>query len=662
EIADEQGVWLRASAVTLDWSALSLLRSHVVVQHVGAAVVTLVRWPIASSESNGQSLHIDVERFDFARIETPVIGRGAVLAAKGTLHFVSRHQLAADITASRLDNDDSYRIAGGIENDIARGSIAIREGPDGILGALVGLPGLGPVNLMARASGDSTANNLDFALSAGPLRAGGKGTIRLAAQQADLDVSATAPAMVLRPGIGWQSLSAGGHFHGSFRAPQIQAQLALNDGIISGLKAAQIALDMTGQAGSATLRATATGVTLPGPDGDVLAHAPVMVNASADLKAPARPVIFTVGHPLVNLQGQATTRGATSVTARLVLPSLAPWAAAHGIDMSGAAALAINVGLAGTKTRIALQGKIDAQGAAVPARLLGRDARLDVGATLENGDIIDSQLRLRGAGIAADLNGTLHKKVLGYRLALNLTDLSRLSETLQGSLALRGSVAGPVNTAAVSANGSAQMATKGFARQQLTIGLEAAGFPVPQRARLTMAGRFDGSPLTLRANLDAARRLDLVAHWKSLAANGTMVLPEKGSVTGKLHIAAKQLADIAVFTGSQIAGAADAAIVLTANRGRTDARLTAGLRKLQLGQMQAENVAAQGTAGDIFGNRAFGLAITAHGIAAQGFTGEAVLHLDGPQSKFAARLSANLKDGDGAPAHVAADALLDAPT
>ena len=664
EIADAQGTWLRATDVSLNWSSLSLLRNHVAVQHVAAKNVIVLRRPIPSGETGGKTPRIDVERFDFVRIEIarPVIGRAAVLTASGTLHFVSRHQLAADIIASRRGNNDAYRIAGGIENDIAHGRIAIQEGPDGILGALVGLPGLGPVNLSARAGGDSTANGLDFTLSAGLLHANAKGTIQLAAQRADMDVSATAPAMTLRPGIGWQSLSASGHFHGSFSAPQIQAQLALKDAAFDGLKAAQIAMDISGQQGNASLRATAAGIMLPGQTADLFAHAPVIVNASADLKAPMRPVIFTVSHPLANLQGRATTRGATSVTAELILPSLGPLAASHSIDMSGTAAMRIAASLAGTKTRIALQGKIDAQGAAMPARLLGRNAQFDFTTSLENSDILESQLRLRGAGIAAEINGTARKGVLGFRLALDLTDLSRLSGMLQGSLALRGSAAGPMKTARMSAHGTAQVATKGFARQQVAIDLEASGLPTPQSARLTMNGHLDGAPLILRATLGAAHRLDLMGRWRSLDATGDVALPEKGPVTGKLRIAAKQLADIAVFTGSQITGAADAAIILMANRGGTDAKLTANVHGLQLGQIRAENIAAQGTATDILGKPTLGLAVTAHGINAQAFTGEAVLHLDGPQNRLAAHLSADLKDGDGGPAHLAADALLDAPT
>ncbi len=146
EIADAQGAWLRLTDIALDWSAFSALRNHIKVRDVTAARIAVLRRPVASEAEGGETPRIDVAHFRFGRIDihAPVIGRQVALTAQGALEYTSRHQLSADVAASRLDNGDRYRIAGGIAQDVAQGAYRHpRKGPDGILGDLAGLPGLG---------------------------------------------------------------------------------------------------------------------------------------------------------------------------------------------------------------------------------------------------------------------------------------------------------------------------------------------------------------------------------------------------------------------------------------------------------------------------------------------------------------------------------------
>ena len=103
--------------------------------------------------------------------------------------FLARRQARADLVVSRFDNGDRYVVQGGIANDVANGTVSITEGANGILAALIGLPGLKPINLEARAAGDRGAITIGFQLSAGTLRASGNGTISLADRNADIDFS-----------------------------------------------------------------------------------------------------------------------------------------------------------------------------------------------------------------------------------------------------------------------------------------------------------------------------------------------------------------------------------------------------------------------------------------------------------------------------------------
>lgn len=662
EIADAQGVWLRLTGITLDWSAFSALRNHIKVRDVTAARIAVLRRHIPSDSQSGETPRIDVAHFRFARIDiqAPVIGRQVALTAQGALAYTSRHQLSADVTASRIDNSDRYRIDGGIAQDVAQGSIAIQEGGDGILGDLAGLPGLGPVNLQARAGGTGAANTMSFTLSAGPLKANGQGTLQLASERADIAFNATAPQMKLRDDLSWQSLSATGRFHGRFIQPEIEAYLIVDGGTFDTLKADQIALNIIGNAGRANLEAAITGLMMPSQPADLFAHQPVTVKASADLKVANRPVVFSVGHPLLNLHGQATTRGATAVTAQLTIPALAPFAATQGIDIRGTAGLDIALNQIGPRTQMRLQGRMDTQGTAVLARLLGRDARMDFTIALEGSDVVESRVNLQGAAITANANGTVRKGVLGYGVTFNLSDLSRLSDIMQGSLTMRGDANGPLATAAIRARGNAQIATKGFAQQQVTIEMEASGLPAPRAGRLNVQGRLNGAPLSVQANLSGrdARQLALAARWKSLDASGDIALPENAPITGKIRLAVRQLADIAVFTGAQITGAANAAIQLTANRGKTDAQLTAALNGVQFGSVHLGNTDLRGKIADLFANPSFDMTLAARSVNAGGLTGDASLELDGPRDRLAAKLLANMKDAAGTAVRAEADALV----
>ncbi|HVV26512.1 MAG TPA: translocation/assembly module TamB domain-containing protein [Rhizomicrobium sp.] len=662
-IADVNGVWLEIDEASLQWSALAAIANHISVRDISATRIAVLRRPIPSTTtSKGENPQIDIDRLSLPRIEiaAPVIGRAAVLSMSGSLHFTSLHQMEADLAVTRATSSDSYRVQGGIAQDVAHGSVIIREGADGILGKLAGLPTLGPVNVTAQAGGDRAANNLSFALSAGPLHADGHGVIRLAARNADMDVTLAAPSMTPMPGIAWQSLSGGAHVHGSFDAPLMEAHLILADGAFQGVAVKRITLDLSGNNGAAQLEGALEGVTLPGNHPDLLAGGPVRLEAQANLKDALRPVTFAIQHPLTSLRGTAQTRGTIAVTADLRVPSLAPLAALGNLDMGGTASAHVTARRSGTQTEVALKSTFDTQGPAVPARLLGRKAVLDLDAALDGNDVARSRLHVTGAAITADVSGSLQKNILNYRLALDLSDLSRVAGTLLGTLRLRGNVNGPIHDAAVSASGTASLATKGFSRQAINIELQAEGLPSLRTARLDTAGRFDGAPLAVHAALAGGRTrpITLSARWKSLNATANITMPQGTAASGKANVAVARLADFAVFTGNQIAGSANAALTLKARGAKTDATLQAQLQDLKTGDTAVHTVGLNGTASDILGKPAANLALAVQGIVAQGFSGDAQARIDGPADRLALTFDTSLKDNGGQTAKAGAAALL----
>ena len=401
EVADDNGVWLRVQDADLRWSALSALFGHIAIDSVRAARVQVLRQPLPSS-SEGSGPVIDVAHLALPRIELAeaVAGHAAALSAQGALHYVSRHNLSANLAVARLDSSDRYRIQAAIVQDVAAGQVTIQEGASGILGALVGLPGLGPVNVAAQARGDATNNVLSFTLSAGALTAAGQGTIQLGAQRADLDFRAQAPAMAPRPDLSWQALSAEGHFHGAFDAPRIDAHLELTGARAGGLGVARLMLDAKGAGGGADLNGTAEGVTIPGSQPNLFAHAPLKLQVHAGLGARDRPVRFILIHPLASLKGDATTRGIMAVTADISIPSLAPFVAGQDMDLSGSGELHLSARETGGHFAVGLDGALDTKGTVLPARLLGH-ATLSLTAAVQGSDILQSRLVLKGRAVSS---------------------------------------------------------------------------------------------------------------------------------------------------------------------------------------------------------------------------------------------------------------------
>jgi translocation and assembly module TamB len=298
----------------------------------------------------------------------------------------------------------------------------------------------------------------------------------------------------------------------------------------------------------------------------------------------------------------------------------------------------------------------------VVARLLGRAASLDFEAVVEGADIVRSAIRLRGAALDTEVAGNFRKGVLNYRLALDMADLSRLLPALQGTLALRGSANGPLERAVLSAGGDAQLATRGFARQKIAIDLKATGLP-PRAGNLSLTGRFNGAPLTLQAALtqDNMRRATLTARWKSLNAKADIAIPEKAGLRGQANLTLARLADIAVFTGRQLAGAMQGSATFRPNGAKTGMTVQLSARSARLDDIAAEDIAIDGAIADLFGKPAFGGDIAARNLVAFGFGGDARAHLSGPADRLAVVLTSGLKDASGAPIALTAAAMLDMP-
>jgi translocation and assembly module TamB len=664
EIADRTGTWLQIEGASVDWSALAMLRNHLAVDNVSAVNVVVLRRPVPSRSSGGEGPRIDIARLSLPRIllAPPVTGHAVSLSAAGDLHYVSIHRMAANLVVTRLDNRDSYRIVGDISDDVAHGTAEIHEDSDGILGKLANLPGLGPVNFFARAMGDAAANRMAFRLSAGALRADGHGTISLAAHTADLDATLAAPAMTPSQGVSWRALSGEAHIHGKFDAPELAAHLLVTDGAFKGVVAGALTLNLAGGAGRAELNGLAENIVLPGNHPGLMAHAPLRLTADVNLKDRTLPVRFALTHPLARVKGMAQVAAPMNASAELFLPSLAPLAALASTALDGNATFQLQFRKEKARIQATLDGQLNTKGDAIAARLLG-NARLAATAAVDGADLTASHVRLRGAAVNAEMEGDLRQQKLNFRFELDLRDLSRLAENVQGSLVLHGTTSGPIDNSALSAAGDAVLATRGFARQRVNMVLKAEGLPRLGNAALTLDGRLDDAPLALHATLTdgKTRKAGLNARWRSLDATADVIIGAGNTLTGNARLGLGRLIDISAFIGTEMSGSAGGAIVFGPNRGKTGASVTAGVTRLHGNMGELQSATLKGNVNDLLGKPELDLKVELHKIAIQGWTGDAQAGLSGPLNRLGIALVSRLTAPDGAALNARATTSLDVP-
>ncbi|HSM96209.1 MAG TPA: translocation/assembly module TamB domain-containing protein [Rhizomicrobium sp.] len=665
EVRDAKGLWLRARNVSLDWSALAALNDHIAIRRVSASKIALLRMPV-SETSGGTAPRIDVGSLSISRIEIaePVVGHPAVLTLSGSLHYLSRHQLSADVTVRQLDGGDRYRVAGNVTNDVANGAVAVSETGKGILGALIGMPGLGALSLEAQAGGDRAANTISFDLSAGALRSSGHGIIALADRRADLDFTAQSPEMHPSADLSWQALALEGHFHGAFDAPAIAAKLRVQDATANGVRFATLSADVTGRDGIADLTGLAEGVRIPGDQPDIFANAPVTLSARAELDAATRPVAFAVTHPLTSVTGSVHTAGPTALAAVVTVPSLAPFAALAGTeDLRGSARLDVHLRQDTTVTALALDARLKTEGTALLARMLGRDATLTFRANVVGSDIASSTVTLRGAGVTSDVKGSFRDRKLDYTVALGLPDVSRMAPAMNGTVSLTGHVTGPLETAHLQMSGGGDLASRGFAPQRIGISLQATGFPGPSSARVRVGGRLDNASIAIAGDLTSghgSRNTKLSADWKSLNARADVTLANGGAASGKAALELGRLSDLAGFIGTALDGSLSAAIDFKPAGKGSRATLRAQASAIRAGDVKIGAATANGVIDDVFSKPSLALNASAQKIDARGFSGAANARLDGPLDKLGIALETRLLDPDGNPAHAALTASLNA--
>jgi len=212
EVRDAGGAWLTAEDVALDWSPTALLHRQASVDSLTAARVQVPRLPspsaaptapVADSKPFTLPVQVLARRIHVDRVElgAAIAGVAAVASLDGSADIASLQAGSADLRVQRLDGGGTYAATARIDPSTIGVTLDLAEPDGGLIAHLAALPALGPITVKAALDGPRSAAATTLALTAGPLQAGGKGTLDLDGMAADLDVSATAPAMAPRADV-----------------------------------------------------------------------------------------------------------------------------------------------------------------------------------------------------------------------------------------------------------------------------------------------------------------------------------------------------------------------------------------------------------------------------------------------------------------------------
>ena len=700
EVRDDDGVWLVADNVTVDWSPFSLIRNRVDISRFEADHVAVLRLPRDDGRDSAPPPPIGIDSLRIARLETTaeISKTPASVAVQGSARFASMEEWAADLAANRLDASGLYQARASLENGLLTGTVDIEEPTAGLVAGLLGLNDIGAIEAHVMGSGPRDANIVRLSLSAGSMRAMGEGTINLVARTADMNVSVTAPEMTLRPDLAWQSLSAQGAVRGSFDAPDVDASLDIRNLRARDVTIEAATANIAGQGGNLAFDGSLAGFRLPGSDPDVFARAPIAVRGRVDLKMSPRPFTISLSHPLLDIDAEGTAGDMEHAEARITVPRLAPFAERGGVDVDGRAVLTATVDRTGDEVRIAANGMISAaRREDAVSRLLGANARLMLTATVNGTNVALSDARLEGMSANARVSGRVTDNDVGLEWGVNLDDVSLLTSSLVGDLRAQGQVRGPWRTARVEATGVANIGTPSIERQRIDISANATGFPRTQRGTFTAQGRFDDAPLSLEGEIErmqgGLKAIVERATWKSLSGRADIAIPESGGASGNATVRLAQLRDLSWLVDGPIEGSADAEVEFRSRNGETTADITARAQRIRYADATAGNVEtdvklvlqgdqssaqvdalasdvvlqdAKLTRATITGridrpldNPALALAIDAASLAAGEFTGPAKAQVNGPTGALAVRLDWTPKDAMANPANLTTAARLD---
>ncbi|GAC87071.1 hypothetical protein Gbth_028_104 [Gluconobacter thailandicus F149-1 = NBRC 100600] len=705
-VKDSKGVWLELDHFELRWSPLSLLRMDAHVKVLSASRLALLRSPVSDTtqtttetqtKSNPSKLNIrvDLDALNVGRIEIgpDFTGKPTVFTLNGHAHIASIAPFLNGVTVqslpkmdialqlNRLDAPGGLTLAAQTPKDRIALELTYKEGVNGFATTLGQFPQLDPVDTHLNLSGPRTAADLVFGLSAGPITASSTGQINLYTNVATLHVKANAPAMTLKPGIGWNAIALNTDLHGPLKAPAGQGLLDIDALTAGGASIGHLHATFDGtetpkpEDTIAHLQAALTGLRVPGPQPTLLASAPLTLDVTAHPLTATMPVVATVSHPLIQMNANTTLKPAASGHVTLTLPDLHPLAAMGSTDLSGNAALAADFAMPVTDhDDLTLQsaGTISITGGQPQAlHLIGKDGHLALQLSKSPANVLTvKNFGLDGQALHVLVSAIVdmaHGNRMQTKATVALPDLKQVSPTLLGNTTLTATADGPTDDLAVKAGLEGEFGTKDVAKGPVALNADFQHLPSHPQGTLTAHGTLDHAPLVLDSAVqktdDGAFHVDLnKLSWNSLTGQGKLRLPSGAKVPlGDLDLSVKNLADFQRLIGQAIKGHLALSIHTTEPQGAPP-QVKLGLDgALAMAQASVQSLTLKGMISNPIDDPAPDLTLDLAGVRSQDITGKAHATVKGPQSAMALTLNGAFQNVMGAPANVDTAVLLNLP-
>ena len=537
ELRDAEGAWLIAEDVTLDWHPYRLATKEAAIDKVTAARLSIPRLQAASptpaAPSSGPPslpVSIDVKSLHVDRVElgAPVAGVAAAFSLDGSLALPTLLTPTAHLLAARLDQPGgTYKIDGAVTDQTIDATVAIAEPKNGFIAQLAHLPDIGALALDAAVNGPRTALATKLTLGAGPLKAAASGTVDLPGETLDLHVTGSAPAMKPAPEVSWQSIALNADVKGPFTKPDANGHFQIDQLAAAGAAIRQLTADLSGNEGKVTVHAAATGLQAPLPKPDLLAADPLTLDATAVLDDPARPVSFTLAHPLFSATGRAETAGSPKLAMDLKVPQLTPFTQLAGVDLQGHTAVHIDAAqLPDSTLTLTGDGTLAISSGLAPLPgLIGEDAKVGLTMRQHGQDLTISRMTVDGRTVQLALTGGQVAGQLTGSIKAALSDLSVVAPTLTGTVAATVDLSGTQTDLAMKAHAQGDIRGARVPRGPVTVDIAATGLPSAPSGTIKASGSLAGAPLDLA--VDAQRGADGAvkatiqrADWRSLHADG----------------------------------------------------------------------------------------------------------------------------------------------
>jgi translocation and assembly module TamB len=619
QLSDERGIWLTAEHVAVRWTPSALLARRLQIDSVQAARVRMERLP-AKSTAAADTPPPSIPHIDAAQVSIDELELGpqlrlvpASLVLRGAVHLRSLTDMLIDVDSHRIGGDGVYALHLKFDPKRMDATLRLNEPGGGPLENLLQLPGLGALAVTVNLSGLRTAERLDLAVDAGPLRGTARGNVNVDELSGDVEVAIQSGAMNPRPEFKWDSAALTGRWRGSIKAPTADGHLDVEKlQLPGGTQMAALHADVTAGRGEAVLAAQVGGLRIPGPRPGLLQAAPVMLNATLHLNEPGRPLDVDASHNLFALKAHAETAAAAgrrNVTAELRLLDLTPLAALAGQKVGGTALLRAQLQDQPRVIRLkldagaALLGATESWSAAVGSRptLEASGTVTGTTVTLESLKFLGRALSLTASGSAsrpAAASGPQAGWTVRVPWSLSATDLAAWSPALAGTATASGLLEGPLT----SMNGTAQLSTalsvRGTPTGVVTAAVRLRGLPAAPSGTIVAQGSLDEAPLDIDVELQrgpggSLRALLRRAAWKSAHADGDVTMAHDFAQThGQLHLKMAELKDLQAVLGIDVAGSLAGTAELHAAGGRTRAELRIEAPDVTIGQLSGSVSAA----------------------------------------------------------------------